>query len=145
MQYYVGADIQAFVRELKLIILEEIFSRVNDPDDQSPVRIYPEHIGRALETVQGTLGSKTLELFEIGGWEILYPRSRREILMRAAMIINRADKQALIRALPPVIAATLAELRDLTFWQEKNYSRIGELSTEIDSFLSNSGTAANSS
>lgn len=135
MQYYVGADIQAFVRELKLIVLEEIFSRVSDPQDQSPVRIHEEHISRALETVQGTLGNKTLELFEIGGWEILYPRSRREILMRAAMAINRADKQALIHPLPNSIDDSLSELRDLTFWQEKKYDRIIELSTEIDTFL----------
>jgi len=135
MQYYVGADIQAFVRELKLIVLEEIFSRVSDPQDQSPVRIHEEHISRALETVQGTLGNKTLEMFEIGGWEILYPRSRREILMRAAMAINRADKQALIHTLPNSIDDSLSELRDLTFWQEKKYDRIIELSTEIDTFL----------
>jgi len=135
MQYYVGADIQAFVRELKLIVLEEIFSRVSDPQDQSPVRIHEEHISRALETVQGTLGNKTLEMFEIGGWEILYPRSRREILMRAAMAINRADKQALIHPLPNSIDDSLSELRDLTFWQEKKYDRIIELSTEIDTFL----------
>lgn len=137
MQYYVGADIQAFVRELKLIVLEEIFSRVSDPVDQTPVRIHEEHISRALETVQGTLGNKTLEMFEIGGWEILYPRMHREILMRSAMIINRADKMALIRALPPSIATSLAELRDLTFWQEKDFSRITDLSREIDVFLSN--------
>jgi transitional endoplasmic reticulum ATPase len=137
MQYYVGADIQAFVRELKLIILEEIFSRLQELDDTKPIRILPEHIERALDSVQGTLGNKTLELFEIGGWDILYPRSRREILMRAAMIINQADKAMLLHPLPDTLAETLHELRDLTFWQVKNFPRITELTGELDAFLKN--------
>ena len=135
MQYYVGADIQAFVRELKLIVLEEIFSQVNEPGDHPPVRILQEHIERALDTVQGTLGNKTLEMFEIGGWEILYPRSRREILMRAAMVINQADKQTLITPLPPTLYIVLEELRYLTFWQEKDFTRITDLTQELDLFL----------
>ena len=135
MQYYVGADIQAFVRELKLIILEEIFSRVHEPDDQKPVRISAEHIDHALDSVQGTLMNKSLEMFEIGGWEILYPRSRCEILMRAAMVINQADKQTLITRLPDEFINTVSELRDLTFWQEKNFPRIEELTREVDQYL----------
>ncbi|PKL59190.1 MAG: AAA family ATPase, partial [Methanomicrobiales archaeon HGW-Methanomicrobiales-4] len=135
MQYYVGADIQAFVRELKLLVLEEIFSRALDHADQTPVRILEEHIVRALDTVQGTLGNKSLEMFEIGGWDILYPRSRREILLRSAMVINQADKQTLIIPLPPTLVAVLEELRDITFWQEKDFSRITELTREIDLYL----------
>jgi len=135
MQYYVGADIQAFVRELKLIVLEEIFSRVNDHTGQTPVRIVEEHIVRALDTVQGTLGNKSLEMFEIGGWDILYPRSRREILLRAAMIINQADKQTLITPFPPALTAVMDELRDITFWQEKDFTRITELTRELDLYI----------
>jgi transitional endoplasmic reticulum ATPase len=135
MQYYVGADIQAFVRELKLLVLEEIFSRVHEPEDKTPVRILPYHIDRALDTVQGTLENKTLELFEIGGWDIMYPRSRREILMRAALVINQADKQTLITPLPEEIAAIVATLRELTFWQEKEFSRITDLTKDVDAYL----------
>ena len=135
MQYYVGADIQAFVRELKLLVLEEIFSLVTEPMDQWQIQIQEEHIARALEDVQGTLGSKTLEGFEIGGWEILYPRSKREVLMRAALTINQADKYNLISSLPENISYILTKLRDLTFWQEKDFTRIPELTHEIDQFL----------
>jgi transitional endoplasmic reticulum ATPase len=135
MQYYVGADIQAFVRELKLMVLEEVFSRVNEPADQTIVRILEDHIVRTLDIVQGTLGNKTLEMFEIGGWDLLYPRSRREILMRAAMIINQADKQTLTTPLPPTLAEVLEELRDVTFWQKKNFMRITELTRELDQYM----------
>lgn len=135
MQYYVGADIQAFVRELKLLMLEEIFSRVNDPSDQRTIRIQEEHILRALDVVQGTLGSKTLESFEVGGWELLYPRSQREILMRAALAVNQADQMTLISPLPDVIITMVSELRDLTFWQEKNFPRITNLTQDLDSFF----------
>jgi transitional endoplasmic reticulum ATPase len=138
MQYYVGADIQAFVRELKLIILEEIFSRIHEPEDQSPVRILPEQVDQALEAVQGTLMNKSLEMFEIGGWEILYPRSRCEILMRAAMVVNQADKQTLITQLPEELRKKVSELRDLTYWQAKNFSLIEEMTREIDQLLKKS-------
>lgn len=135
MKYYVGADIQAFVRELKLIVLEEIFSRAHDPTEQSPVRIHQEHIIRALDAVQGTLGNKTLEMHEIGGWDILYPRSRREILIRAAMVVNQADKQSLITPFSPEFNLKITKLRDLTFWEEKNFERIQNLTQEIDGIL----------
>ncbi len=135
MQYYVGADIQAFVRELKLLMLEEIFSRVNDPSNERMIRIQEEHVAKALEAVQGTLSSKTLESFEVGGWELLYPRSHREILMRAALAVNQADKLTLTSPLPEAIVQIVSELRDLTFWQEKNFPRIHSLTQDLDSFF----------
>ncbi|MDD1727604.1 MAG: CDC48 family AAA ATPase, partial [Methanospirillum sp.] len=47
MQYYVGADIQAFVRELKLIMLEEIFALVAESSEQRQIRIQEDDIARA--------------------------------------------------------------------------------------------------
>jgi transitional endoplasmic reticulum ATPase len=135
MQYYVGADIQAFVRELKLIMLEEIFSLVHDSSDQRTVRIQEEQIARALDLVQGTLSSKTLENFEIGGWELLYPRSQREILMRAALVVNKADNVSMTGELPQDIQDQVYLLRNLTFWQEKDFSRIVSITQELDRYL----------
>lgn len=137
MQYYVGADIQAFVRELKLIMLEEIFSLVHDSSDQRTIRIQEEQITKALELVQGTLSSKTLENFEIGGWELLYPRSQREILMRSALVVNKADNMSMTGELPQEIQDQVYLLRNLTFWHEKNFSKIVSLTQELDNFLKN--------
>nr|WP_319540565.1 CDC48 family AAA ATPase [uncultured Methanospirillum sp.] len=135
MQYFVGADIQAFVRELKLIVLEEIFSLDAESAEQYQIRIQEDQITRALEAVKGTLGSKTLEGFEIGAWELLYPRSQRDILMRAAVAVNHADKINLLAPLPEGIGLIVSELRDITFWQEKNFARIADLTRDLDLFL----------
>ncbi len=135
MQYYVGADIQAFVRELKLIVLEEIFSLDAESAEQYQIRIQEDQINHALDSVKGTLGSKTLEGFEIGAWEILYPRSQRDVLMRAAVAVNHADKINLLTPLPEEIGLIVSELRDITFWQEKNFVRISDLTRDLDLFL----------
>ncbi|PWR73823.1 CDC48 family AAA ATPase [Methanospirillum lacunae] len=135
MQYFVGADIQAFVRELKLIVLEEIFSLDAESAEQYRIRILDDHISRALDAVKGTLGSKTLEGFEIGAWEILYPSSQRNILMRAAIAVNQADKLNLVSPLPDGVNSMVDELRDLTFWQEKDYSKISDLTRDLDLYL----------
>ncbi|HWQ63854.1 MAG TPA: CDC48 family AAA ATPase [Methanospirillum sp.] len=135
MQYFVGADIQAFVRELKLIVLEEIFSLDAESAEQYKIRIQDDHINRALDAVKGTLGSKTLEGFEIGAWEILYPSSQRNILMRAAIAVNQADKLNLVSPLPESVNSIVDELRDLTFWQEKNYTKISDLTRDLDLYL----------
>ena len=135
MKYFVGADIQAFVRELKLIVLEEIFSLDAESAEQYKIRIQNDQINRALDAVKGTLGSKTLEGFEIGAWEILYPNSQRNILMRAAIAINQADKLNLVSPLPENVNSIVDELRDLTFWQEKNYTKISSLTSDLDLFL----------
>jgi hypothetical protein len=55
--------------------------------------------------------------------------------MRAAMIINQADKQTLTTPLPPTLAEVLEELRDVTFWQKKNFMRITELTRELDQYM----------
>ena len=135
MQYYVGADIQAFVRELKLVILEDIFTQVHQSGEEIQFKILPDHITKALDAVQGTLMNKSLEIFEIGGWEILYSRSKCEILMRAAMVIKQADKMTLITPLPQDLSKKVSELRDLTFWQEKNFPIIEEMGREIEQSL----------
>lgn len=135
MKYFVGADIQAFVRELKLIVLEEIFSLDAESAEQYRIRIQDDHISRALDAVKGTLGSKTLEGFEIGTWEILYPSSQRNILMRAAIAVNQADKMNLVSPLPEAVNSIVDELRDLTFWQEKDYTKISDLTHDLDFYL----------
>ncbi|HWQ66334.1 MAG TPA: CDC48 family AAA ATPase [Methanospirillum sp.] len=136
MKYYTGADIQAFVSELKLLILEEVFSRINDTQS-TPVRITSEHIDLVFDAVQGSLDNKSLELFEIGGWELLYPRSKRDILMRSALAITTFDKRVIHEKPPHSIANITNQLRDLTFWQEKDFSIIEQYTNELNTWLEN--------
>lgn len=136
MQYFVGADIQAFVRELKMTLLDEVFTGTRKPDE-SPL-LSTEFLKDVLSKQQGTLDNRNLEIYEAGAWELLYPRQKQQILMRAAYLLNRVDHAALTRELHPDLLEKTAYLRDITFWKEKNFKNIEELTLLVEGLLSQS-------
>ena len=135
MKYYVGADIQAFVREIKLALLEEALTNNIPGESFNTLRITEQHLNSAMEEIRGTLENRSLEMFETGAWEILYPRSKREILMRAALAITKADKKALDKIHSPELQTLVEDLRDRTFWQEKDFRYIEELTKILEKVL----------
>ncbi len=135
MKYFVGADIQAFVRELKLATIDEIFTNFSEYKETPQFLITRDCIDNVRERVSGTLENRNLEIFEVGTWELLYPRKIREILMRSAMVISRADAICLKKALSPEASATLQILREKTFWQAADMKEIEILTKDLESYL----------
>ena len=56
--------------------------------------------------------------------------------MRAAYLLNRVEHAALTRELHPDLLEKTACLRDMTFWDEKNFKKIEELTLVVEELLS---------
>lgn len=135
MHYFVGADISAFAREVKMNLLDDLFTKTQKPG--TVPRITTEYLSGMLSGMQGTLDNKNLETFESGAWALLYPRSRQHILHRSAYMLKQVERAGLVTELTQDLINKASELRDITFWEEKNFSRIEELTGEVERLLNN--------
>jgi transitional endoplasmic reticulum ATPase len=133
MRYFVGADIHAFVREVKMNLLDDVFTKTKRPEDVP--RITTEYLKEILTHMQGTLDNKNLEILESGAWALLYPRSKQQVLHRAAYILKQIERAGLVTEFTSDLIHTANELRDLTFWEEKNFTRIEELTGKVENLL----------
>lgn len=133
MKYFVGADISAFVREVKMCLLDDLFTKAKKSDD-IPV-ITTEYLLGILERMQGTLDNRNLELFEAGAWSLIFPRTKQQILFRSAYILQKVEQAGLTQVIPMDLLEKSAELRDLTFWKEKDFEKIEELTDQVEKLL----------
>ncbi len=133
MRYFVGADINAFVREVKMNLLDEIFTKKKTAEDVP--RITTEYLKKILDTMQGTLDDQNLEMFESGAWGLLYPRDKQQILNRSAYILKQIERAGLVTQLSPKLLTLSQTLRDMTFWGQKDFPRIEELTCEVEKLL----------
>ena len=133
MNYFVGADINAFVREVKMNLLDDVFTKTKKPDDVP--RITTTYLKDILSNQQGTLDNRNLEIFESGAWALLYSRNKQQILLRSAYLLKQVEHAGLLAELSPILLEKSAELRDSTFWQEKNFTIIEELTNLVEELL----------
>ncbi|KAF5082459.1 ATP-dependent zinc metalloprotease FtsH [anaerobic digester metagenome] len=133
MKYFVGADISAFVREVKMNLLDDIFTKPKKPDDVP--KISSDYLKDILSRQQGTLDNQNLEIFESGAWALLYPRSKQQILLRSAYILKQVERAGLITELSPDLNERATALRDMTFWQDKDFSKIEEHTNQVEEAL----------
>ncbi len=93
---YVGADIEALIREAKLAAMREFIilmtGRTNRELEEavSNVRITRRHFDEAFGRVRGSLDDSTREQYIRQSWQILYNQDQRSILDKAAQIIGSA-------------------------------------------------------
>lgn len=133
MKYFVGADIQAYVREVKLSLLEDLFTKIKK-DDEIPL-ITRDYLLHILHKQQGTLDNRNLESYEVGAWGLLYPRNKEQILLRSAYLLQRVEQTSLKKELPPLLIKMSTELRDLTYWQDKDFEKIEDYSKRVEKAL----------
>jgi len=133
MKYYVGADIQAFVRDVKISILDSIFT--NSSINNNISQINQDFLIEILNKHQGTLDSKNLEMYEAGAWGLLYPRSKEQILLRSAYLLQRFEQAGLIREFPPMVNKMALDLRNMTYWQEKDFEKIEQITRILEKSL----------
>ena len=134
MKYFVGADINAFVREVKMNLLDDVCTKNKKHGDV--LRITTEYLKEILSHQQGTLDNKNLEVFESSSWALLYPRSKQQILLRSSYILTQVERAGLAAELPPALIELSTTLRDSTFWQRKNFEHIEELTSQVEELLS---------
>src|SRR5690606_3160952 len=93
---YVGADIEALVREAKISAMREFIAMTAKKSEEERrqavgnVMITKKHFEDALSRVRGTLDLDRLEEAERHSWQVLYNQEQRSTLEDAVSTINRA-------------------------------------------------------
>ena len=135
---YVGADIEALVREAKLSAMREFLSMMagKTPEELSDavinVRLTRSHFEEARKRVKGSLDREALEAAERQAWEMLYPSEQREVLENALGTVKRAG----LRKEKRPDAKTL---EDLVFRRTKDWSEIKKQTNRLEEELRKAG------
>jgi transitional endoplasmic reticulum ATPase len=93
---FVGADIEALVREAKMAAVREFISVMGAKSEHERsdaiknVIITKAHYDEALTKVKGSLDDEAMEASERQAWGMLYSSDEKEILERGAAAVRRA-------------------------------------------------------
>ncbi len=132
-QGYVGADIEALVREAKMaamrdfIILMGTSSEQERTDAVKDVMLTTAHFDAAIYKVRGSLDLDALEKSEKQSWEMLYNLDQRAILDKALSAISRAAT-----ARKKSDETLIGILRKATYQRKKDFTEITKLTEELD-------------
>lgn len=130
---YVGADIEALVREAKMAAMRDFILQMGSANEEERrdaiknVMLTRAHFDAAILNVKGSLDRDALERSERQSWEMLYNQDQRSILEKAMSAISRAgmlhkkiDEQA------------IADLRTATFRRKKDFGEITKLTSDLE-------------
>jgi transitional endoplasmic reticulum ATPase len=137
---YVGADIEALVREAKMAAMRDFIIEMGGRPEQERreairnVMLTRAHFDAALLRVKGSLDEDALEKAERQSWEMLYNQEQREILEKAATLVNRAGA-----GYRKADEKALQELRRLTFARKKDFAGIEKLAGSLEKNLEKAG------
>jgi transitional endoplasmic reticulum ATPase len=131
---YVGADIEALVREAKLAAMREIIGGLAGMGDAErreavkKVQVTPAHFDTAFGRVKGSLDRDTLEEQERRSWEMIFSADERKSLESGLATVRRAelasagpeDSDDLVKATEDLRAEIFARRKD---WKELKKGR----------------------
>jgi len=135
---FVGADIEALVREAKLYAIRDFISKMGGrseiemKDAMENIRVTKEHIRRAQERVKPSLDSDAIESAERQSWEFLYNEEQRQVLEKALNVAKRA----LLLEKGEEVAAAAEKIRNLVTSGKKQFDVIREQTTELEKQIS---------
>ena len=133
---YVGADIEALVREAKMAAMRDFIVQMGGRTEQERmdaiknVMLTRAHFDAALLKVKGSLDADALEKSERQAWEMLYNQEQREVLDKAAILIRQAGM-----AHKKVDEKLAAELRAAVYARKKDFDAIRKLSESLEKKL----------
>ena len=133
---YVGADIEALVREAKISAMREFISAMGEKSEEERrqaignVRVTKKHFEDALTRVRGTLDIDRLEENERHSWQVLYNQEQRSALEDAVSIINRARMRETGKVEQEVKDLTQT-LKDAVYARKKDFGEIKRLAKEL--------------
>ncbi|MDD1682066.1 MAG: CDC48 family AAA ATPase [Methanoregula sp.] len=130
---YVGADIEALVREAKMAAMRDFILEMGGRSEQERkdaiknVMLTKAHFDAAVSKVKGSLDEDAMEKSERQSWAMLYNQEQREILNKAAVLVasagmgrRKADEK------------TVTELRKLTFARRKDFAAISKMTESLE-------------
>jgi transitional endoplasmic reticulum ATPase len=133
---YVGADIEALVREAKMGAMREFIRAMADKTEQERsdaiknVMITKAHFVEAIGKVKASLDNDTIEKSERQAWEMLYNQEQRTTLEHAAAVLKRAELAG-----GRTDTAAIDELRKQTFLRRKDFTEIRKQSEALETQL----------
>ena len=133
---YVGADIEALVREAKISAMREFITAMGGKTEEERrqaignVRITKKHFEDALTRVRGTLDIDRLEENERHSWQILYNQEQRSALEDAVSTINRAGMRETGKT-EPEVKDLMQALKDAVYQRKKDFGEIKRLTKEL--------------
>jgi len=135
---YVGADIEALVREAKLAAMREFLTRMAGKTEKElsdaviNVRLTRSHFDEAKKKVKGSLDREALEAAERQAWEMLYGSDQREILENALGVVKRSE-------LRKEKNSEAQALEELVFRRTKDWNEIKRLTHRLEEHLIRTG------
>lgn len=133
---YVGADIEALVREAKVSAMREFITMTvgKSEDDRRKaignVMITRKHFDDAFSRVRGTLDLDRLEEAERHSWMILYNQEQRSTLEEAVSTINRARIRE-TEKIEQDVKDLMQALMDAVYQRKKDFGEIRSLTKEL--------------
>jgi len=130
---YVGADIEALVREAKMAAVRDFLAIMGTKTEQERtdaiknVMITKAHFDAAMEKVKGSLDRDAIEKSERQAWGMLYNTDERNILDRATTAIRSAEMLAKEGA-----SAAIDELRKAVYASKKDMTAIKKLTESLE-------------
>jgi transitional endoplasmic reticulum ATPase len=133
-EHYVGADIEALVREAKLAAMREFITKMagKSPEEMSDaagnIRLTRNHFLEAETKVKASLDDESLEAAERQAWEMLYSGEQKETLEEAMGVVHRAK---LLKKQEP----DTRDLRALVFARTKDWNEIRKGTHQLEDAL----------
>ena len=136
---YVGADIEALIREAKLGAMREFITAMANKNDHerndalANVRVTKKHFEDAMKKVKATLDQEAIEKNERLAWSIIYNEEERSVLEKAGSVLTRAgfghqDNTAVQEARKALRSATFGKTKkDIPAIKEQTESLEGLL------------------
>ena len=130
---YVGADIEAVVREAKMAAMRDFIIQMAGRTEQERkdaiknVMLTKAHFDAAILKVKGSLDRDAIEQSERQSWQMLYNTEQREILEKATAAIRRAGM------MPDTANETkVKDLRTATYQRKKEFAQIKKLTEDLE-------------
>jgi hypothetical protein len=150
MRFFVCADIEAFVQQLKITALDAFdalgtFDTENIPgvqDSKPSIQITRQHIDSVLSNMRGTLENPMIEQYEQGCWRLLYSAAEQDLLFYAAKLVREFDTYMVKCASDGYDKGQLQrfsdlreQLREEVFWRGKDFTVIRGLIAQAEEIL----------
>jgi transitional endoplasmic reticulum ATPase len=135
---YVGADIEALVREAKMAAMRDFIVQMGGRNEQERkdaiknVMLTKAHFDTALLRVKGSLDADAIEKSERQAWEMLYNQEQRTILDKAAQLIHRAGMTH-----KKAVEKPAGELRTAVYARKKDFAAISKMAESLEKKLEN--------
>jgi transitional endoplasmic reticulum ATPase len=132
--FFVGADLESLVREVKAIVIDEL--TMAEDREKKPIKISKKHFDNVLEKMKGSLDSADFEKYEQKSWDLLYTQAKREVLFQAVNLLGQVDILKRRQGVDAEIVQRYEDLRDQIYWRKKSFEMIQKSTDELRELLS---------